>query len=126
LRTRARRGKYGAIKTKVDGYVFDSKAEAWRYGELKLLLKAGKILGLLVHPAYLLQEAFKRDGETIRRITYEADFAYMEDLSTPDKFHVIHVAEDVKGVETEVFKIKRKLFLFKYPHIELRLTGVNK
>ena len=119
MRLRRRGGKYGAIKTKLDGYTFDSKAEARRYGELRLLNKAGKIMGLNVHPVYVLQECFKQDGKTIRPITYEADFSYFEQ----DKGEPVLIAEDVKGVQTEVFKIKRKMFLFKYPHIELRLVS---
>ena len=100
---------------KVDGYVFDSKAEARRYAELKLLLRAGKITGLVIHPVYVLQETFQREnGKTIRPITYEADFCYLEGKSL--------VVEDVKGVETEVFRIKRKLFFFRHPDLELRIT----
>ena len=119
MRTRSRRrGKYGAIRTKLDGFSFDSRAEARRYSELKLMQMAGAISGLSVHPVYVLQDPFKLAGKTIRGIAYEADFEYLDDSDL--------IAEDVKGIQTEVFKIKRKMFLKKYPHIELRLIGVKK
>lgn len=37
--------KYGAKKTVVDGVTFDSKAEARRYQQLKLMQQAGEIIG---------------------------------------------------------------------------------
>jgi len=37
------RSKYGAIKTEVDGYIFDSRKEAARYQELKFAEAAGEI-----------------------------------------------------------------------------------
>jgi len=54
-----RRRKYNAVKTKVDGYVFDSKAEARRYLELKELRQAGKIRSLSIHPRYELLPRLK-------------------------------------------------------------------
>jgi hypothetical protein len=44
--------KYHARKTELDGYIFDSKAEARRYSELKLLEVAGKISNLQLQPKY--------------------------------------------------------------------------
>lgn len=68
----AKRNKYRAVKTVVDGIRFDSKAEAKRYGELKLLEKAGKIISLAVHPKYDLTV----NGVLIA--TYKADFSYQQ------------------------------------------------
>ncbi len=107
--------KYHNRKTTVNGVTFDSAAEARRYGELRLLERAGVIEGLKLQPKYELQPKFKRGKRTIRAITYAADFAYTEDGKT--------VAEDVKGVKTEAFKLKAKLFEFRYPEIELRVVG---
>lgn len=99
------------IPTVVDGIRFDSKAEAKRYGELKLLERAGAIKDLRVHPTYKLAA----------RITYEGDFEYQ--VAVPDGFASLHtICEDVKGVETQVFKVKAKLFREKYPDIELRIV----
>ena len=50
--------KYGNQKVIIDGIKFDSKAEAERYKELKILERAGKIRGLRLQPKYLLQDNF--------------------------------------------------------------------
>jgi hypothetical protein len=76
---------------------------------------------LRVHPRYELQPAFTdASGKKHRAIVYEADFEY-EDRS--DVVWRVRV-EDVKGAETQVFKIKRKMFLFKYPHLRLDVVPV--
>lgn len=102
-----KRSKYGNKKTTVDNLSFDSKAEAKRYSELVILEKAGEIKNLVTQPRYLLQDGFYHEGKKIQAIYYVADFEYS------DKFNVLHV-EDVKGMKTEVYKIKRKFFLKKY------------
>lgn len=105
--------KYKNKKVQVDMYVFDSIAESRRYKELALLEKAGEIENLQLQPKFLLQDSFKKNGKTYRKIEYIADFMYEE------KGKVI--VEDVKGMETKEFKIKRKLFEYKYPNLELKL-----
>ena len=100
--------KYRANKTEVDGIVFDSKREAARYRELKLMEQTGEIFDLKLQPTFELQKSFKHKGKTIRAITYKADFMYRARGITT------FVVEDVKGMETEVFKIKRKMFLKQY------------
>lgn len=105
--------KYHNRPTDIGGQRFDSRAEARRYDELKLLEMAGAITDLTVHPRYEIQGQFKRDGALIRAIYYEGDFSYTENGR--------HVCEDVKGVETEAFKLKRKLFWKRYPGVELRI-----
>lgn len=100
--------KYGNRKTVVNGIKFDSKAEAERYKELKLLEKAKLIEDLILQPEFLLQDKFKYNGRTERAVKYIADFKYF------DVARGVYVVEDVKGVETEAFKIKRKLFLKRY------------
>ena len=107
-----RRNKYNAVKTKQDGYTFDSKAEAARYGELVILQAAGEIERLEVHPCFILQDSFTdATGTRQRAISYEGDFMYWQGDT--------HYVEDVKGVETAVFKLKRKLFLARYPDLVL-------
>ena len=105
--------KYKNKKVQIDMYVFDSIAESRRYKELALLEKAGEIENLQLQPKFLLQDSFKKNGKTYRKIDYIADFMYEE------KGKVI--VEDVKGKETEVFKLKHKLFEKKYPGLELRI-----
>ena len=105
--------KYKNKKTQVDMYVFDSEKEAKRYKELKLLERAKEISNLELQPRFLLQESFRKNGKTYRKIDYIADFQYIEDGKT--------IIEDVKGLQTEAFKIKHKLFEKKYPELELRI-----
>lgn len=105
--------KYRNKKVIVDDYIFDSIQESKRYKELKLLLKAGEIQGLELQPHFLLQESFRKNGKTYRKIEYIADFKYIENGKT--------IVEDVKGLQTDVFKIKHKLFEKKYPELELRI-----
>jgi hypothetical protein len=92
-----RRNKFGAKKTTVDGIEFDSKAEAKRWGELRLLERAGKIKNLERQVRYDLVV----NGVNIG--FYKADFRYWDQGSSQ------HVVEDVKGVRTPVFAIKAKL-----------------
>lgn len=70
--------KYKNKKAQVDMYVFDSIAESKRYKELKLLEIAGEIQGLELQPRFLLQEGFKKNGKTYRKIEYIADFMYCQ------------------------------------------------
>ena len=120
LRT-GRPSKYHNVQTEMDGYTFGSKAEARRYGELKLLGFAREIRRLGVHPVFELQCGFvDRNGKRRRPITYEADFRYWV-FGDEDPPVGRWVVEDVKGKRTAVFNIKLKLFLFKYPQYDFRL-----
>lgn len=104
----ARRNKYNAKKTVVDGIEFDSIREADKYCELKLLEKAKEIRNLELQPRFLLQDKFKdKMGTTHRKIEYVADFMYID---KDDK----KIVEDVKGMMTDVYKLKKKLFLNLY------------
>lgn len=106
--------KYHNRKTTIDGITFDSQAEARRYMELKLLLKAGQISNLKLQPIFELQPKYKNNKDkSIRAITYKADFQYIENGKA--------VVEDVKGMETKEFKIKQKILEYKYPDIDFRL-----
>ena len=101
--------KYNAIKIKIDGISFDSKKEANRYLELKTLERAGVISNLILQPKFLLQEGFVRDGKKYRAIFYIADFEYIKDGK--------RIVEDVKGMKTDIYKLKKKMFLKKYPQV---------
>lgn len=107
--------KYRNKKVIVDDYVFDSIQESRRYKELKLLLKAGKIKDLELQPRFLLQESFKKNDKTYRKVEYIADFKYIKNGKT--------IVEDVKSKATitQVFKLKHKLFEKKYPELELKI-----
>lgn len=102
--------KYNAVKTEMGGVVFDSKKEANRYRELELLERAGKIKELERQKRFILQDGFiNNKKERVRPISYIADFFYY-DVKLKQ-----YVVMDAKGVETEVFRIKKKLFEKRYP-----------
>ena len=126
--------KYHAKKTTIDGILFDSHAEALRYMELKLLMQTGIVKDIECQPVFVLQPGFwkccrevsinlaskhicpycgKRMPKTTS-ITYIADFR----ITYADGHQEI---EDVKGMETALFKLKRKLFEYKYPELTLKI-----
>ena len=99
--------KYHSTPTEVNGIRFDSKREANRWAELRLLERAGKIEKLKRQVKYLLIPSQYRDGKCIEReCSYLADFVYVKDG------HL--VVEDCKGFRTPEYKIKRKLMLQLY------------
>lgn len=104
--------KYFNHKVTVGGIKFDSKLEARRYQELKLLEENGEIFDLELQPKFELIPSFKKDGKTYRKTTYIADFAYK------DKEGQL-IIEDTKGYETEVYKIKKKLFEYRYRDLKI-------
>ena len=100
--------KYHNKKVEYDGYTFDSIREKNYYIKLKLLEKAGKIKELELQKEYELQPSFKLNNKTSRKITYRSDFTYK--TTEDDKLHVV----DVKGFRTDVYRLKKKLFEYKY------------
>jgi hypothetical protein len=101
--------KYGSRKTIVDGITFDSKAEAKYYEHLKWLKRAKMIKGFKLQPRFLLQEAFKKNGKSFRKIEYVADF---EIHNLDGTVEIV----DVKGHETKEFLLKKKLFEYRYDY----------
>ena len=107
--------KYGNQKTTLDGITFDSRKEANRWAELKLLERAGKITFLQRQVSFVLVPKQVRDGKMIERpVVYKADFAYKDETGRD-------VVEDVKSkaTKTQVYILKRKLMLWEYG-IEVR------
>lgn len=100
------RSKYHAKKTTVDGIVFDSRREADRYLVLKSMEEDGAIEDLRRQVRYELVPAFDVDGRHYRPVSYVADFVYREDGK--------EVVEDVKGMVTDVYRLKSKLFARRY------------
>ncbi|MDR7856328.1 DUF1064 domain-containing protein [Tissierella sp.] len=109
-----KKSKYRNVKTTVDGITFDSKREAEYYCQLKILKQAGEIKDFGLQPRYELQPTFRKNGTTHRSITYVADFVVVNNDGTTEVI-------DVKGVETKDFKIKKKLFEYKYPDLSLKI-----
>ena len=90
---------------------FDSEREARRFGELRMLLRCGQIQDLRLQVNCTLQEGYTTaDGERVRPIVYRADFTYRE--RTGDGWRP--VVEDVKGVRTKEYNLKRKMMLAKF------------
>lgn len=117
------RSKYGSRKQTVSGITFDSRKEAQRFQELRLLERAGEIFDLRLQVKYVLiptqreasLETYKsgpnkgrrKPGKVLEReCSYIADFVYTRGGET--------IVEDTKGFRTEVYKIKRKLMLERY------------
>lgn len=102
--------KYGNKKASrvVNGKIveFDSKAEAERYDELYLRLKAKEISDLVLQPEYLLSGTIRHNGITFRQVKYIADFRYKLNGKT--------IVEDVKGFKTDTYMVKVKWFLSIY------------
>jgi hypothetical protein len=100
--------KYHAQKTQINGMTYDSKKEAKRALELEHLERIGIIHNLQKQVRFELQEPYTNNkGEKIRAITYVADFVYEKNGQK--------IVEDTKGIQTDVFKIKKKMFEKKYP-----------
>lgn len=108
--TKPKKSKYRAVKTEVDGIVFDSKHEASRYEELRLLEQAGEITNLRLQVPFELIPKSKH-GMPIR---YIADFTY-------NNLNGQLIVEDAKGVKTPVYRLKRRLMAEKYG-IEIKET----
>lgn len=93
--------KYGAKKTVIDGITFASKAEASRYMVLRMLANGQTITDLRMQVAFELAPSTVIQGRKRPPIRYMADFVYMQDGK--------RVVEDVKGMRTPVYKLKRHL-----------------
>lgn len=105
---KGRLGKFGnRISYDQSGNRFDSKKELKRWEELNLLLRAGDIKKLERQKAYEL----KVNG--VKVCTYKADFVYYESFKSQfphlQEYAWREVVEDVKGVRTAVYLLKKKL-----------------
>ena len=92
-----KQSKYHNEKTVIDGKRFDSKKEGGRYAELRLLDRAKEVVRFFEQVPFLLTA----------NIEYIADFVVL----WADGHYTV---EDVKGVRTDVYIMKKKLFREKY------------
>jgi len=136
IRIPATKSKYGSKKTAIDGITFDSQKEALRYIELKRLKQAGIVKAIDVQPLFSLQPRFwkccgavwgslelktgkcpicQKKIPATKAITYIADFR----VTYADGHQEI---EDIKGMETALFKLKRKMFEYRYPELTLKVV----
>jgi hypothetical protein len=107
--------KYRNNRTKVDGILWDSQLEADYYSDLKMQLRAGVISGYCRQPVFILQEGL---GE-VRPITYRADFIVFYLDGT---YEIV----DTKGFECQEWKRTQKLFILKFPRLDLKVEGKQK
>ena len=106
--------KYHNKKVVRDGEKYDSRKEYLRHCELKYLEKGGYISDLRRQVKYVLIPSQKENGKCIEReCSYYADFVYLDNETGET------VVEDVKGMRTEVYKLKRKLMLWVH-HIRMK------
>lgn len=104
-----RHNKYRNEKVTMGGITFDSRKEANRYFELKMLERAGEINKLKCQVKFVLIPSQKLDGKVVEReCSYVADFIYL-DAKTGEL-----VVEDTKGFRTRDYIIKRKLMLYRH------------
>lgn len=97
--------KYGSEKIVVDGIKFDSRREAQRYHELRLMERAGIIQNLQRQVKFELIPSLRYDGKIVERpVHYIADFVYEENGQ--------RVVEDAKGCRTKDYILKRKMMLY--------------
>lgn len=104
------RSKFNAKKTTVDGIVFDSKREAARYVELRDLERKGIVSNIQRQVRVELVPPFDVDGKHFRGIYYVVDFVYEDSEGN-------EIWEDVKGMKTPVYLLKRKLVAYRYQKI---------
>lgn len=102
------KNKYHNKKIFFGSVLFDSKKEYNYFWKLKLMEKVGMIKDLKRQVPFELIPTHKINNRTVRKMQYIADFTY---ITTEDnKLHVV----DTKGYRTEVYKLKKKLFEYKY------------
>lgn len=99
---KTKQSKYHAVKTVLDDIKFDSKKEAKRYIQLKQLERAGLIKKLRLQVPFVLIDKSVYG----REIRYVADFVYVE--------NDVEIVEDVKGVKTPIYKLKKRLMAERY------------
>ena len=103
-----KQNKYKNKKVVVDGIKFDSKKEANRYLELKLMEDNDYIKDLELQKKFELIPKYEINGRKVRAMNYICDFYYYDVLNKK------YIVEDVKGMKTQVYKLKKKMFEYKY------------
>lgn len=103
-----KKNKYNNTKVEYKGIKFDSIKEMKHYQLLEYLQKIGEIKELKLQAPYELIPKYKINNKTIRKCVYVADFTYI--TTKDDKLHIV----DTKGFKTDVYRLKKKLFEYKY------------
>ena len=114
----ASRSKYHAYKAVVDGIQFDSLNESRYYVFIKQVrdnhqeTEHGKLLSFDMQVPYTIVPSYIKEGHRVRKMEYLADFVLHYEDGTE---RVI----DVKGIETDVFKLKKKFVEYVYPEVTI-------
>jgi len=103
-----KKNKYNNTKVEYKGIRFDSIKEMKHYQLLEYLQRIGEIKELKLQVPYELIPKYKINNKTVRKTTYIADFTYI--TTKDDKLHIV----DTKGFKTDVYRLKKKLFEYKY------------
>lgn len=107
-----KKNKYGAVKTEVDGMVFDSKKESAEWARLSALQRAGKIRDLERQKRFILQDGFVNNkGERIRPICYVGDFSFYD----VEQGSLVVMDTKSKATRTPAYLLKKKMFEHKFP-----------
>jgi len=107
-----RYGKYNNHKIVIDGIKFDSEHEASIYADLKLLERGGLIHHLQLQVPFIVLDGYEINHKKIRPVKYIADFVFTNEKGNTEVW-------DAKGMKTEVYKLKKKMFEQRY-QIEIR------
>lgn len=100
-----KRSKYNNTKESYGNLKFDSKKERERFVELKAMQDIGLIHNLKLQHNFTLREGYTTtDGERIQGTIYKADFTYYDEKG-------VFIIEDVKGVPTDIYKLKKKMMM---------------
>lgn len=94
---KAKRNKYNAVRVQIDGIWFDSKMEGSYYHVLKTRQSANQISEIKIHPRYPIEI------NGIKVCDVELDFEYYDNLAGKLCY------DDVKGKDTDISRLKRKL-----------------
>ena len=121
MQSSKRRSKYNNRKTIIDDVIFDSISEAQHYVDLKQLKVEGKIQDFDLQPEIELQPGFIYKGKKFRPIKYVGDFRIFKN----DGSIVIQDVKGTRGYQTDVFKLKMKMLLFKFPNINFEIVVKN-
>lgn len=108
-----KKNKYKSKKVIVEGIKFDSEDEAKFYEHLKALKTHKQIIDFDLQPKFELIPAFEKMGKHYRAITYTADFL----IYYPSNYKAVI---DIKGFSSQQGELRKKLFDYKYPELQLR------
>lgn len=104
------------IRVVIDGIKFASTKEGNRYIVLKHLVKQNLIKDLVLQPRFIVCDPVEFEGIKYKAREYRADFKYY------DKIMNKTIVEDVKGRRTDLYILKRNIFLLRYPQYTFKET----